>query len=81
MAPKSQVVPQPTHLVNLHTTITHSTGGTGLQQGGGFPPSALTHTFPAQLPGPMVGSPYCPSLSPLLAVNDRTDHTCVLHWI
>lgn len=27
MARKSQVVARPTHLVNLHTTVTHSTGG------------------------------------------------------
>lgn len=69
MARKSQVVARPTHLVNLHTTVTHSTGGPAAPAGGGFPPSvsasALTHTFPPQPPGPMIGTLYCPSLSPL----------------
>lgn len=67
MARKSQVAPRPTHLVNLHTTVTHSAGGPAAPAGGGFPPSAsaLTHTFPPQLPGPMIGTLYCPSLSPL----------------
>lgn len=45
----------------LHTALEEL----GLPQGGGFPPSSLIHTLPPQLPGPLIGTPYSPSLPPL----------------
>lgn len=38
------------------------------------------HTLPAQLQALMIGAPSSLPSHPM-AVNDRTDHTCVFHWI
>lgn len=81
MAPKSQVVPHPICLTNLYTTITHSTGGTGAPTR-----RRLSTTFPNTHPPtptsrPLDWYPLLPLPPTPMAVNDRTDHTCVLHWI
>lgn len=81
MAPKSQVVPHPTHLLNLHTTITHSTGGTGAPARRRLSAICANTRLPTPTPRPHDWHPLLPLPLTPMAVNDRTGHTCVLHWI
>lgn len=79
--PRAKWYPHPTCLANLHTTITHSTGGTGAPTR-----RRLSTIFPNTHPPtptsrPLDWHPRLPLPPTPLAVNDRTDHTCVLHWI
>lgn len=70
----------PAHLADLPTTVTHSMGGTGAPSRRRLSTPCPDSHRPPNFRAPRIGTPPPSSPTPL-AVNDRTDHMCVFHWI